>query len=246
MEMRFFRLMALSLCLSTVFWGCTSLKTVEPESHAHSHSHGKSHGKATRHPHNAGMHHDFSDAAKWSKMFDNPKRAGWQKPKEVVSLMKIKAKMKVADVGAGTGYFLPHLDKAVGPGGQVLGLDVEASLVAHMKKRIHRQKLKATEARLIAMDDPQLAKGSMDRILIVDTWHHIGQRPAYSAKLKKALAPGGQVVIVDFEPGAKGPGPKQHHRLSSEQVIQELKKGGLKARAIRESLPYQYIVIATN
>ena len=87
-------------------------------------------------------------------------------------------------------------------------MDIEQTLVDHMKKRIIRQGLRSTEALLIDSKQPQLKEKSLDRILIVDTWHHIGNRSEYGKILKKSLKPGGQVVVVDFEPSAKGPGPR--------------------------------------
>src|SRR5262245_48499524 len=42
-----------------------------------------------------------------------------QKPRELVEAMSLKSGM-VADIGTGTGYMLPYLSEAVGPGGRVL------------------------------------------------------------------------------------------------------------------------------
>jgi predicted methyltransferase len=79
--------------------------------------------------------------------------------------------------------------------------------------------------------------------LIVDTWHHIGNRVAYAKKLAAALKPGGKIFIVDFTlETTKGP-PKQH-RLASAQVIEELTQAGLQAKVVDAGLPDQYIVTA--
>ena len=75
------------------------------------------------------------------------------------------------------------------------------------------------EARVVALDDPGLPAGSIDRVLIVDTWHHIDGRAAYAAKLRGALAPGGAVFVVDFTLEAKH-GPPARHRLRPEQVME--------------------------
>jgi hypothetical protein len=89
-------------------------------------------------------------------------------------------------------------------------------------------------------DDPQLA--NVDRILVVDVWHHLGDRRAYAKKLAAALNPNGFVAIVDFKLDAKhGPPPK--HRLAPEAVIADLRAGGLDAKVALE-LTEQYVVIA--
>ena len=115
-------------------------------------------------------------------------------------------------------------------------------MVAYMTERAKREGLAQVEARLVPYDDPELEAGSVDRILIVDTWHHIDDRAEYSAKLLEALAPGGRVYVVDFELDSPH-GPPARHRLEAEQVARELTAGGLTTTTADESLPFQYIVI---
>jgi ubiquinone/menaquinone biosynthesis C-methylase UbiE len=176
-------------------------------------------------------------------MFDSEDRDAWQKPSEVLAAMEIGQGMTVADIGAGTGYFLSHLSAAVGDSGKVLALDVEESMVDFMKARAQRERLANVEPRAIPFDDPGLDIESVDRVLIVNTWHHIDQRTDYTRKLAGALRPEGRVYIVDFtKESAHGPPPEQ--RLSSDEVIAELEAGGLSAAAVDEDLPDQYIVVA--
>jgi predicted methyltransferase len=197
------------------------------------------------HHHPEGIHHSFKDAAAWSKEFDDPARDAWQKPDEVVRLMAIAPGMVVADIGAGTGYFEGRLDRAVGDAGKVHALDVEPDMIAFMQTRGARDGWKRVEPRLVAPDDPALAAATVHRVLVVDTWHHLGDRAAYAKKLAAALAPSGEVVVVDFTKEAdKGPPPE--FRLTPEQVIADLAAAGLDARAVEESLPDQYVVVGTK
>jgi predicted methyltransferase len=195
------------------------------------------------HPAGGGMQHDFSDAERWAKVFDDPARAEWQKPQEVVDLMEIEKGMQVADIGAGTGYFLGYLAAAVGEEGRVLGLDPEQNLVDYMNKRAEQAGWKRVRAKKIPYDSPGLPDRSTDRILIVDTWHHIENRAVYAKQLAAALAEGGAVYVVDFT--MESPvGPKQDHRIEANTVINELKDGGLAPTLLEESLPNQYVVMA--
>lgn len=203
---------------------------------------GGEHGPQHGHP-AGGMQHDFSDAERWVKVFDDPDRAKWQKPEEVVELMEIEPGMQVADIGAGTGYFLGYLAAAVGEEGRVLGLDPEQNLVDHMNKRAAEAGWKRVRAKTIPFDSPGLSDRSTDRILIVDTWHHIENRVEYSKKLAAALAEGGAVYVVDFT--MESPvGPSPNHRLEASTVMNELKEGGLLPELLDETLPHQYIVKA--
>lgn len=195
------------------------------------------------HAHHDSAHHGFKDAAAWSVEFDDPKRDAWQRPDDVVAQMAISPGMTVADVGAGTGYFEARLARAVGDGGKVLALDVEPDMVSFMKARFEREKLANVEPRQCAFDGTGLEPASVDRVLVVDTWHHVGGREAYAKHLASILRPGGTVTIVDFTLESDK-GPPKEHRVEAAAAVRELEAGGLSARIVEESLPNQYIVVA--
>lgn len=185
-------------------------------------------------------HHGFDDAERWAKIFDDPSRDAWQQPERVLGYLALAPGMTVADIGAGTGYFEARLAKAVGPTGQVLALDTAPDMVRYMTERAAKEGTPNVKARVIAPDDPGLEASSVDRILIVNTWHHIGDRASYAKKLRAALKPKGFVAIVDFTmETTKGPPPA--HRLKAEVVRDELEQAGLITATINE-LPDQYVV----
>lgn len=211
-------------------------------SHAHdadAHAAGRDHHGEAHGGHQ--LHHDFSDAERWAAIFDEPERLEWQRPEEVVQHMKISDGATVVDLGAGTGFFLPFLAKAASHG-KVLGLDPEENLVHHMRQRVAEADLGQVEIRRIPYDDPELAAGSVDRLLIVNTWHHIEQREVYASKLLAALASDGMLFVVDFTLDSPS-GPPKKHRLPPQEVIAELIAGGFEAEVIEETLPRQYIVV---
>lgn len=187
------------------------------------------------------MPHSFEDAKMWAKHFEGPERDSWQRPEHVVERMEIQPGMVVADIGAGTGYFLPHLSSAVGPTGKVLALDIEENLVEYMRSRVEKEGYKNAFPKRVAPDDPGLPRQSVDRVLIVNTWHHISERSAYAAKLLEALKPGGAVYVVDFEQNSEK-GPPKEFKLQPQQIAEELRKGGMEVDMISEELAEQYIV----
>ena len=202
--------------------------------HAHAHHHG--HGE------HGPLVHRFEKAEDWVADFDDPARDAWQRPDDVVASLQLTAGMSVADVGAGTGYFEARLSRAVGPEGKVLAVDIEPDMVRYLGERAQREQLGNVTPQLARGDDPGLAPGSVDRVLIVDTWHHIPERVAYASKLRAALKPAGRVLIVDFKQDAQH-GPPPEHRLSPEQVLSELRAAGLAAELSAIALPEQYIAV---
>ena len=110
------------------------------------------------------------------------------------------------------GYFVAGLARRVGSDGKVLALDVEPKMVEFLERRVREQKLTNVSPMRVTPDDPGLAPGSVSRLLIVNTWHHIDQRPSYSKKLAASLAPDGEIWIVDFTLDADE-GPPAEYRL---------------------------------
>jgi ubiquinone/menaquinone biosynthesis C-methylase UbiE len=194
--------------------------------------------------HDATSTHAFDDADRWSRVFDAPDRAEWQKPAEVAAALEIRPGMVVADIGAGTGYFLEHLAREAGPMGMVLAIDTEAEMVAHMGQRMADAGVTNVVPVLALPGDPFLPPGRVDRILIVDTYHHIDDRLRYFGRLRDALAPGGRVAIIDFLKKPLPVGPPPEHKLEREFVLEEMIEAGWKlADEKKDLLPYQYFLI---
>jgi SAM-dependent methyltransferase len=199
-------------------------------------------GAEQHHP--ATMVHRFDDAEAWAKVFDDPARDIWQHPDDVVAVLGLSPNMTVADVGAGTGYFTVRLARAV-PDGQVIATDIEPDMVRYLVDRARREKLGNVRAVRATGDDPRLDPNSVDRILVVDVWHHVADRGAYAKGLAKALRRGGQIAIVDFTQDATH-GPPRAHRLLPEVIVADLQGAGLDASLAPTSLPDQFIVVGTR
>lgn len=193
------------------------------------------------HDHSGGMPHRFENAEQWAKVFDDPSRDAWQKPDVVIAALALAPNMIVADVGAGTGYFTVRLARAV-PHGEVIATDIEPDMVRYLDERARREQLANVHAVLATATDPKLAAQSVDRILVVDVWHHIDDRVGYARGLAAALRPGGAIAIVDFTADSTR-GPPKHHRLPAQTIVDDLRAAGLDAEVSPAALPDQYIVV---
>lgn len=201
---------------------------------------GKNHGHG--HAHKGPRGHRFEHPERYADRWNDPKRDAWQKPEAVIDMLGVGPKEVVADLGTGTGYFLPHLSEAVGPKGVVYGLDISENMVEFTRKQVDDKNLENVKVEQVSPDSPALDDVTYHRLLTVNTWHHIHDRPAYAKKLYEAIRPGGAVLIVDYTMDADQ-GPPKRMRLKPEQVVRELEAGGFEAEHLEEeSLPKQYVV----
>jgi SAM-dependent methyltransferase len=191
-------------------------------------------------PSDGAFHHRFEDAEKWAKEFDNPERDTWQKPEEILDALHLQRSSLVADIGAGTGYFSVRIAKRI-PEGKIFAADIEPDMVRYLGERARREhliNLVPVQASADAVNLPE----PVDVALVVDTYHHIGNRTQYFAKLKSSLRPAGRLVIVDFKADSPN-GPPVRHRISPERVTQELKAAGYALVDTLQFLPRQYCLV---
>lgn len=182
----------------------------------------------------AHQHHPPS-TQEYAKVLEDPSRDEWQKPHEVVRALGLKPADVVADIGAGTGYFARRFALHAG---KVYAVDIDEKLL-----EIARQNAPPNlETVLAAADDPHLPAAKIDTIFFCDVLHHIDNRPAYYAKLAKALKNGGRVVVIDFYKRAMPVGPPVEMKLSAEQVIDEFRGAGFTLEKRLDILPYQYFL----
>lgn len=185
--------------------------------------------------------HD-SDFHELVARFEDPSRAQWQKPGEVIASLGPLDGKTVADIGAGTGYFAFPLAKKAA---KVIAIDIDQRFLDYIEQRKHAEKTSNIETRLTAPDAPGLKPGQADVVLIVDTFHHIENRIEYLKKLKGVLGKAGLLMIIDFKKQKPPPGPPIELRLAPEQVESELKSAGFALVSTDpDLLPYQYIIKA--
>ncbi len=203
-----------------------------------SHQHG-GHGHAAHHEFHRPTHR-FDDANNWSQVFDAPERDAWQRPQAVIEQLGLAPDAQVADIGAGTGYFTVRLARTV-PQGLVLAVDIEPNLIAFIDERIAKEGLKNVRTQLAPANDPQLPAG-LDLVLVVNTYHHIAERPAYFTKVREALAPEGRLVLVEWRLGQQEHGPPDDHKLPPEVITRELATAGFQLCREWDGLPHQHVL----
>ena len=203
-------------------------------------SHGAGHHRNGGHAGHA--HASFADAAAWSARFDDPARDAWQKPDQVVRHLTLSSDSRVADIGAGTGYFVMRIAPQV-PVGRVYAVDIEPTMVDFTVKRAQTAGLHNVQGVVASTSSPNLPE-PVDVVLLVDTYHHIDARGAYFRSLAESVRSGGRLVIVDYKVDPSISGPPMAMRLSPDAVVEELKAAGWRLQTRSEGfLPRQYLLI---
>lgn len=174
--------------------------------------------------------------------FESPDRDAYQQPQKVLDYLGDIQGQIIMDIGAGSGYFSVKLAAL---GAKVIAADVDDEFLDYIKKRIDKDQLQHIETRKIPYDSPDLENEEADKVLIVNTYHHIENRIDYFGKVKRGTKPNGELIIIDFFKVELPVGPSVNHKIAMDDVINELKKAGYTSITVNaDLLPYQYIIKA--
>lgn len=192
----------------------------------------------------AHVHHIHQDPAAYIAAMESPERDRWQRPEVLLTALGVRAGQHVADVGAGPGYFTRRLARRVGDG-WVFAVDVDPHMLQALHERLRQDGVDNVTTILSSPDDPLLPDRSVDWVLLVDVYHHLGDRPAYLRRLARALRPGGRIAVVDFHKRPLPVGPPVDMKVTPEQVVADAARAGLRLLPgpPADLLPYQYVLL---
>ncbi|MDJ0646831.1 MAG: class I SAM-dependent methyltransferase [Flavobacteriaceae bacterium] len=213
----------------------TTTDQVKENKHANREDKKSKHGSANEHMHR-------SSVKDLIERFESPERDAYQQPEKVLNYLGDIQGQTIMDIGAGSGYFSVKLAEK---GAKVIAADVNDEFLEFIRNRIEKDILENIEIRKIPYDSPNLKEKEVDKVIIVNTYHHIENRPNYFKKVKKGLKTNGELVVIDFFKTEIPVGPPLNHKLAMDSVIDELKKAGYTSFDTKvDLLPYQYIIRA--
>jgi ubiquinone/menaquinone biosynthesis C-methylase UbiE len=177
-------------------------------------------------------------------LLEGPDREVWQKPDQIMDALAIADGSRVADIGAGAGWFTIKLAQRVGPNGRVYAQDVQRQMLEAIRRRVALEGLANVETRLGEGSLPNLPKGELDAVLVVDVYPEVEDRVSLLRNLAVALKSNGRIGVVNYLPGSGGPGPSPQEgmRVDSTAVEADAKAAGLRVLA-RQTLQYQYLLV---
>jgi ubiquinone/menaquinone biosynthesis C-methylase UbiE len=191
------------------------------------------------------MQHRHGDPQAYIASLEDPARDAYQKPDDVLKALALRPGEVVADIGSGSGYFTVRFAKAVGDAGRVYAVDVSPDMIRFLNRRVRDAGLRNVVTILADPDDPLLPDRSVDRFVIVDTWHHVEDQAKYLGLMKRMLRPGGQVVHLDFQKRELPVGPPLSMKIGREDLVRQMEGAGFRLSAEHSFLPYQYFLVFT-
>ncbi len=176
-------------------------------------------------------------------LLESPDRDAWQRPDQIMDALRIGEGSRVADLGAGSGWFTIRLARRVGPNGAVYAEDIQRQMIEAISRRVTREGLaKIVTPVLGEANDPKLPE-PVDAVLIVDAYHEVDQPVVLLENIARYLQPDGRIGIVNFTREGGGPGPPMEDRVDPERVLRDAEAAGLVLESRETFLRYQYMLV---
>jgi len=149
---------------------------------------------------------------------------------------------RVADLGCGNGFHSLPIAERVGAEGKVFAVDVQPEMLRLLDARVAERELENVTSVLGSLRDPGLAPKSCDLVLMVDVYHELSHPVSVLARSRAALAPGGELVLVEFRLEDPDVPIKLLHKMSKAQVLGEMAANGFRFAREYDGLPWQHFL----
>ncbi len=179
------------------------------------------------------------EGAAWLERPEREKEEGTDK---LVPLLNLKPTDRVADIGAGTGYFSFRIGREV-PQGRVYAVDVQPEMLDKIRARIIKEKVRNVQPVHGSIATPRLPSNTIDVMLVVDAYHEFALPREMGEAMVWSLKPGGRLVLVEYRGEDKTVPIKALHKMTVAQARKEMEAVGLRFVGVDSTtLPWQHVM----
>lgn len=150
-------------------------------------------------------------------------------PEVVVSHFNIQEGDQVADLGAGSGFFLESLSNAVGGNGRVYACEIQRVLVDKLGDFIRIKGLGNVNvlwSDIEAENGTKISDYTLDAAVTVNTFFQFENKPAALKEIHRILKTGGNFHLIDWSESFAGMGPSPRDVLTKETAIDFAEESG--------------------
>jgi len=123
-------------------------------------------------------------------------------PEARLAEIGLAERMKVADIGAGYGYFAFPAAEMVGREGMVYAVEPNPKRAEEISKRVEERGVKNIEVLVAGAEDlAGIPSGEVDAAIAMSSFHHFADEQAALRELRRIVKPGGLVYVRDIKAG---------------------------------------------
>ena len=162
--------------------------------------------------------------------------------KLAIEKISLPANGVVADIGAGTGYYSFKLSAKV-PKGKVYAVEIQDEMIRYLKDKKAVLKDSIVEIIKSTTLSPNLPDNSIDLAIMVDVYHELEFPAEMLQAIRKALKPGGKVLLIEYRGEDPSVPIKALHKTKVAQVSKEMMANGFQLNYKGDFLPIQHFLL---
>jgi SAM-dependent methyltransferase len=129
--------------------------------------------------------------------YGEKERDAARETQQAARFLGIRSGMTIADIGAGSGYYVVSLAPMIGPRGRIFAEDVVPEYLRALRKRLRNRGVQNVTIVLGEPHDARLPAHSLDRAILVHMYHEITQPYGLVYNLVPAFKQGARLGIID-------------------------------------------------
>ena len=135
------------------------------------------------------------------RFLDSDRRRKIQSPGAIIKRSGIKNRMKILEIGCGSGAFTTFIARVVGSNGKVYALDIQSGMLEQLKNKLSKPENKDINnivPKLASAYDLPFSDNSLDLVYMVSVFQEIPATTKALEEIKRVLKPGGILAISEF------------------------------------------------
>ena len=144
-----------------------------------------------------------------------------------IANLPISEDSKVADVGAGSGFYTFRIAEKV-PEGKVYAVDIQKEALDYINNKAKDQKVDNIVTILGSEKSPNLPENTLDLVLMVDVYHELAFPEEMLQNIRRSLKPSGKLLLIEYRGEDPKVAIKPLHKMTVQQVKKELNANGFK------------------
>lgn len=174
---------------------------------------------------------------------DSAERRAYLDPDRILRSFRIEPRWKIADIGAGVGFFALPAARLVGPQGRVYAVDLAPEMLEDLERKLASAGVANVEPLLSTEDRVPLDDRSVDLAFLACVLHELAGTGTL-LECRRILKPRGILAVVDWKKLEQEIGPPRAHRLDEDEARAAIRDAGFKAERTFEAGPYHYAIEA--
>ena len=162
--------------------------------------------------------------------------------KLTISKLPINENSKVADVGAGSGFYTFRIANRV-PKGKVYAVDIQQEALNYINNKAEKQKVDNVITVLGTEKSPNLPENTLDLVIMVDVYHELAFPKEMLENIRKSLKSEGKLLLIEYRGEDPKVAIKPLHKMTVKQVKKELEANGFKLTTNGQFLNIQHFLV---